>query len=129
MQGSDRREVRTLKVVLGACGWQTIQYMVVKRASKNAVRKTVIHDHKTKDFKMSRHLDRVSSLAPKPASSSHVAHLFVVTSDAGLDLHQDCKRAETSGKETASDVQLLKKAGLLLNKLALNGSVKRSDVL
>jgi hypothetical protein len=102
--------------------------MEVERASKNAVRKTVILNHKVKDFKASQHLDRVFSSIPKPASSSHVSHLFV-TSDGGLDLHQDCRRAETSGKETGSEVQLLKKEVLLLNKLALNGSVKRSDVL
>lgn len=104
------------------------QYMEVERASKKAVRRTVIHDHNVKEIKMSRHLDRESS--SNPASSSHDAHLFVVgTAAGGLDLHHDCRRAETSGNEIASDVQLLKNDVLLLNKLAVNGSVNRSEVL
>jgi len=66
-----RREGLTLRVVRGARGWQTSQYMEVNRASIKAVRKTVRHEHKATDLKMSRHLDgEPSSSFPNPASSS-----------------------------------------------------------
>jgi hypothetical protein len=111
-------ELITLRVVMGAFGWQKSQYTEVEIPSNNIVSKTIMHMKTAKDFNLSRHLDDdllvpQSNHASTPVISSSkttVSHLheelMSLAWHDGCSLHQDCNRAVTSINDTGSDTQL-----------------------
>lgn len=128
MPFKSKMELITLRVVMGAFGWQKSQYTEVEIPSNNVVSITIMHINTAKDFNLSRHLDddllmpQLNHPSTPVISSSRttVSHLheelMSLAWDDGCSLHQDCNRAVTSINDTGSDTQLrLKNEALRLN--------------
>ncbi len=110
-------QVWTLRVVVGALGWQTIQYKRQVTASKTAVENRVMHSHNTREVKRRQHLDGAEPRSDplNAASSSWTIFLHLLeTWDsacakefAGPNLRHDCTRALTLDMEKGCSEDVL----------------------